>query len=308
MTHLRLPRRLAGASLIVLMALASPVHAQDLTREDIALQDQVLELQHQVQQLNAEVASGRHGARTAAAGQSELGGSDAAPPQASGKSNEITANLYTQVLSLQDQMRELSGRVDDLHHQQDQMQADLNKQIADLTFRVQQLEGGNGATPGALPGTAQGATQGATPGTTPAGAPATPAPAAKPAAAPATLAQAQAALARHDYKAAQAAAQAAIDHHTKTPAQARLLLARAFTGQHDYQQAALAYNQLYVKDPKGAYGQDALLGLAHSLASLKDTQAACATIDKLRLTFPTPRPDIGKSAATLGHHLACHSH
>ncbi len=292
---------LAGACFSMVLGRLPPAHAQDMTRADIALQDQVLELRHDLDQLRQQVAAGQHGNRD----RSSLGGADAeqaAPPPGTTASGNMTASLYNQILGLQDQIRDLHGQIDDLRHAQTQMQADLGKQIADLTFRVQQLEGGaaNGAAP-------TGANQAGAPahaGTLGSAPPRHQSP--PPASTHLSLAQGQAALARHDYPAAEQAARAALAAHTRTPAAARLLLARALSGQHDYQQAALAYDDLYNKDPKGAYGQDGLLGLAHSLAGLKDSQAACATLDKLHLTYPTVRPDISKAAASLGHRLACH--
>ena len=49
-----------------------------------------------------------------------------------------------------------------------------------------------------------------------------------------------------------------------------------------------------------AYGrgaQDALLGLANALVALNEKRAACATLDKMRAEFATPRADLKDNIA-----------
>jgi TolA-binding protein len=298
MTSSLAPRILPCAALLAVMAFvpASHARAQDLTRGEIALQDQVLELRHDLDQLSQQVAANarRGGSGQSGSGQSMLGDQNQPPPAAGAAvpATDMTATLLDRVSRLEDQVRSISGRLDELQNAQQQQVADLTKQIGDLSFRVQTLEGG-GTPPGAAPagGTLQ-----------------APADAAPPPAAPArlTLQQGYAALARRDYKEAEQAAHDSMQGHAAHGYDAQFLLAQSYAGEHNYQQAALTFDDVYNKQRKGTHAPDSLLGLARSLADLGDHQAACATLDKLNREFPDQRPEVKAGAAAVGRHAACH--
>jgi TolA-binding protein len=76
-------------------------------------------------------------------------------------------------------------------------------------------------------------------------------------------------------------------------------------GQHQYSQAAIAYDDTYNRSRKGAHAPDALLGLANSLIAINEKKAACDTLAKLRGEYPSPRPDIRDGMAASSQRAAC---
>ena len=116
-----------------------------------------------------------------------------------------------------------------------------------------------------------------------------------------------AALARRDYPGAEAAAREVLTKRTSPRAyDARLLLAQALSGERQYAQAAIAYDDAYKSGPKAAHAQDAMLGLANSLAAINEKKAACDTLTRLRTDFPQPRPDIAAGATATAQKTGCH--
>jgi len=264
--------------------------AQMQSREAIALQNQILELRHDLDQLNERAA--------ASAAPSVLRNRDT-PPQPNAPSNDIVAGLLDRVGQLEDQVRRLRGRVDELANTVQRQSDDLNKQIGDLTFRLQsappvQPPSSSGSTPVPRnPAAAQPAASLPNPGPPP---PRTP---------ELALQQGSAALARRDYVAAEAAAKEVLATRGPRAYDAQLLLAEALMGKRDFQQAALAYDDTYNKARTGAHAQDALLGLANSLVNINEKRAACDTLNKLRAEFPQPRADIKESVGVMRQRAGC---
>jgi TolA-binding protein len=116
-----------------------------------------------------------------------------------------------------------------------------------------------------------------------------------------------AALARRDYPAAEAAAREVLTGSRTSPRayDAQFLLAQALLGQQQFSQAAIAYDDTYNRSRKGVHAPDALLGLANSLAAINEKKAACDTLAKLRTEYPTPRPDIRDAAAASAQRAGC---
>lgn len=273
---------------------AATANAQVMSREAIALRNQILELQNQVGQLQQQVEAnaGR------ASGGSSLGGAYRPSPSAGNSgSNDLLANLLQQVSSLQDQVRDLRGKVDELSNSTDRQIADLNKKIGDLAFQFQLTQGKGAATPG-LTGSV------ATPPST--GSTATAPSAARPSAG-VLLQQGKASLARSDYASAASTATQILqtDAHSPMAYQAQFLLARALYGEKQYSRAALAYDDAYGRAPAGQYAQDSLLGLARSLERLDQSGAACAAIAKLHKQYSNLRSDVAEGARALSHEAKC---
>jgi TolA-binding protein len=278
----------AAAAFVAMLSvgMSVPARAQMESREAIALQNQILDLRHQLQDLQSQLSSG---------GGSYLGGRARAyaPPVSGGGGapNDIVAQLLDRVSQLEDQVRQLNGRMDETANQVQRQGADLGKQIGDLSFQMQQ--GSQATAPGAP--------------ARPAATPAAPPPRTPPRTPEIALQQGNAALARRDYAAAEAAAREVLAGGRGPRAyDAQFLLAQAMNGQRNYQQAALAYDDTYNRAHTGTHAQDALLGLANSLVALGEKPAACATLDKLRTEFPSPRGDIRASAATIHQRAGCH--
>ena len=234
----------------LLLASAAPVLAQVDSREGIALQNQIYQLRQELRGLQDQLARGGGGSSRPPA--------YAAPQQQSG-GNELLAQLLTRVDALEEQVRQLRGRIDETQNQMQRHNDDLSKRIDDLAFQM----------------------------SVPAGA--------KPAAGSTA-----------DYTAAEASAREVLSNRTSPRAyDARLLLAQALTGQRQYAQAAIAYDDTYNSSHKGNHAQDALLGLANSLTAINEKKAACDTLGRLRTEFPQPRADVATGATAAAQKAGC---
>ena len=276
------------AALLCASVLTHPAHAQIDSREAISLQNQILELRHEMQR-------------------SQGGGSSAvvAPPLGAGPSgdapvsSDLTPQLLDRVSTLEGQVRELRGQVDQLNNQVQQQNAALAKQIGDLSFANQQAHPAAGDT--ATPGNAAAATAAQVPPvrgeSAKAAARRTPETA---------LQQGNAALGRRDYTGAQAAAREVLAG-PKSPRQAdaQYLLAQSLAGQRQYQQAATAYYDVYTRAPTGGRAADSLLGVSASLLALGDKADACQALQKLHVEFPKPSSRVRSAASALRGRAAC---
>ena len=119
--------------------------------------------------------------------------------------------------------------------------------------------------------------------------------------------EANAALARRDYAAAEAAAREVLTNYKTSPRayDAQYLLAQALAGERQFPQAAIAYYDAYNRARKGAHAPDSLLGLASALAAINEKKAACDTLTKLRVEFPQERPDQQDAAAAVQQRAGC---
>ncbi|MBE7212430.1 MAG: hypothetical protein INR65_15525 [Gluconacetobacter diazotrophicus] len=285
----------AGTSLLLSLAAATiwcpPAVAQVQSREGITLQNQILELRHEVEQLQN---GGNGGSSLGAPVAPPVGGGGGGGGDASG----LSAQLLDRVQTLEQQNRELRGEVDQLNNQVQQQNAALQKQLGDLSFQMQQ--GGGGARPaggGVAPPVAVPADNGAAPAAAAPPARRTP---------EASLAAGNAALARHDYPGAQAAAQDVLSG-PRSPRQvdAQFLLAQSLAGQRQYQQSAVAYYDAYNRSPRSARAPDALLGVSASMIALGDKGAACQALAKMHAEFPAPAPRVKAAYTALRGRAAC---
>ena len=291
----------------LLAASIAPVRAQVDSREGIALQNQIYQLRQELKAAEDQMARGGGGSSGRAPAY--------APTPLQG--NDMVAQLLTRVDALEDQVRQLRGRLDETQNQLQQQNADLGKKIDDLAFQINP----NGAQPGAQTGDQQGAppspypSQGPAPTllTPPSGVRPTPPPPARPASPPVprtpeiALKEGDAALARRDYPAAEAAAREVLANRTSPRAyDARLLLAQALSGERQHAQAAIAFDDAYNSSRKGVHAPEALLGLASSLSAINEKKAACDTLTRLRADFPHPAPDIAAGAAATAQKTGCH--
>jgi TolA-binding protein len=121
------------------------------------------------------------------------------------------------------------------------------------------------------------------------------------------LQEGNAALARRDYPAAEAAAREVIAMPKSPKAyDGQFLLAQALAGKKDFQGAAVAYDDTYNRARTGTRAQDSLLGLANSLTAIGEKRASCATLDKLRAEFPATRADLRDSVTAARLRAGCH--
>jgi TolA-binding protein len=301
-----------AALLLAVPCLSQVGLAQVESREGITLQNQIYQLRQELKSIEDQM--GRGG------GTGNRAPVYAAPPQQQ-YGNDLLAQLLTRVDALEDQVRQLRGRLDETQNQLQRQNDDLGKRIGDLGFQVNSQGGqpsgpppvGQGQGPRPLPppppaqrpappqgpATSQGATsQGATSqGATTSQGPRTP---------EVALQEANAALARRDYPAAETAAREVLANRTSPRAyDAQLVLAQSLSGQRQYAQAAIAFDDAYNRSRKGSHAQDALLGLASSLTAINEKKAACDTLTRLRNDFPQPRPDIRDGAAATAQKAGC---
>lgn len=276
---------------------AGPARAQVESREAIALQNQMAELRRDVALLREQMGRGGQGqsqGTTASVFASRPAGSAPQP------SAEITTQLLDRVAAMEESLRRLNGRIDEAENARMRSEADLAKQIADLQFRLDTPA--PGATPPARPAAKAEASQppAGSLGTVPA------APAVK-RTAELALQEGNAALAKQDYKAAEAAAREVLAAGKGSPRayDAQFLLAQAVAGQKKPVDAAVAYGDAYNASKQGSHAQDALLGYAVNLTAIGEKKAACDTLDILRSQFPSPRAEIGAKAATARAAAGC---
>ena len=278
------------AILCVAMLASTGAVAQVDSREGIALQNQIYQLRQEIQNLRDQVAHGGGGSNLAA------GRGGAVSPSG----NDMVAQLLTRVDTLEDQARQLRGKADELQNQLDRQNAELGKRIDDLAFQM------NAHNPASLGTPAQ-------PGDLAATAPVQPPLVAPPLAATPrvrtpelAMQEGNAALARRDYPAAEQAAREVVAVKASPRAyDGQFLLAQALFGQRQFSDAAIAYDDTYKRSRKGAHAQDALLGLAKSLAAINEKKAACGTLEKLHAEFPQSRADLRDGIATATQRAAC---
>lgn len=293
---------LTGAALVAVFA-AGPAVAQIESREGIALQNQILELRQelsQLQQLQAQAGPAQSALAPPQAGEM------APPPQSPemapppGASGDVVAQLVVRVSALEESMRDLQGRVAELENTEKRDHDDLAKQIGDLAFKLGQTPPGAAPAPdaGEAGSDARGMDLSARPAPPPPPARRTPEMAIK---------QGNAALARRDYAAAEAAARDVLANgHTPRYADAQFLLARAQAGQHQYKEAAATYYGIYKASPRSPRAQESLLGVANALIGMGDNVPACEALAKLNAEFPRPEASVRAGAASARKRASCH--
>jgi TolA-binding protein len=260
------------------------------SQEGIALQNEIDQLQQQVQQLQSGSQS---------SGGSSLGGGSApalAPSSGDGTpvAGGVVSQLLTQMQQLQSQVQALNGKVDELQNQVDTQNAQTQKQIGDLTFKVTGQAPPSG-TPGAAPGITPPAgglasgPQALTPQ------PTTPTQAAPPPAVASgdpksQLHAAVTAYGQKNYTTSAALAASLVKSSPQAPEayRAQYLVAQSYSASGRAQDAAIAYDNTYNMNRTGTYAPQSLLGLASSLASIGANDEACSTLSSLNSQFPTP--------------------
>ena len=268
------------------------------SQEGIALENQILQLQQQMQQL--QPGGGNSGSSLGGGGQS------APPPESSGAppaSGGIVASLLNQVNQLQSQVQQLSGQVDTLQNQVNTQHDATEKEIGDMKFQM------TGGAPGApAPNSGPQNLTGGTLGSMPANqAPAAPPPQAASGSPKDLLRAGQVAYSKHDYATAEAAARQILSSANSSPEayKAQYLLGLALSGEGKPQDAAIAYDNAYNRNRTGPNAPQSLLGLASSLAAINQNEAACDTLSSLNSQFPTPPAGMQTRIDAVSHRAHC---
>jgi TolA-binding protein len=291
-----IPARFGAILALVAAMLAAPALAQVDSREAIALQNQILQLRQEVEQLRR--------------------GGVSAPPASSGRGGggDLPAQLLERVGRLEEEVRRMRGRLDELDFANRQQAQALEKLQGDIDFRLQQLEGGGGGArppagrPAPVAPPVQPPSAPSAPGLPPIAGPA-PVAGAPAGSAPRTperaIAEGRVALGRGDYAAAEAAAREALRTRGPRQTDAQLLLADSLSGKRDFAGAALAYNEAYGRARTGPRAPEALLGLAGSFNALGNKREACDTLADLRSGFPSLRGAVADRANAMRQRLGC---
>jgi len=264
-------------------------HAQMDSREAIDLQNQVAELRQELQMMQSAQQSGGQAQQPYVPPPSNY-----AQPGAPGGGSDTAADLVVRVSGLEEQLRTLQGKVDDLTNQLQRQHDELGKQIGDLEFKLGQ--GGAGQPAGNGGGASLG----------------NPVPPVPQPAAPArrtaemALRDGNNALARHDYAAAAAAAREILDSgHGPRLTDAQFLLARAEGAQGQFKDSAADYYKAYSHAPRSPTAPMALLGVANSLMALNDKADACQALAKLGAEFPQASGVVKQNAAAARKRAGC---
>lgn len=289
---------LGAAAVATLLLVGSPGYAQD---RDATI------LMNRVQQLEQEVRALQGGARAG-------GGGPAAARM------EVRQSQY------EEELRSLTGRVEDLAYEVRQLGEKLDKLAADVDYRIGNGGGiakpdgappssmgppppagadataANGSAPAAPEGQPRSLGTGATaaPGGTGATATAAPTPRQE-------YAQAYDRLRQGQYEQAADAFAAFISNHPDDPLtdNARYWLGESFYARGDYARATEIFVDGYQKNKGGAKAPDTLLKLGMSLAALGKTKEACATFRELGKSFADASSAVKDKAAQEARRAGC---
>jgi tol-pal system protein YbgF len=237
--------------------------------------------------------------------QSYGGGSSSSGDSApAGGGSASSADTQARLNDIEEQMRSLTGRIDELSHKIDQTAQDLQSYKADTDLRFKDMQGGAGAAPApaaGAPAAAGGAPMPLKPGAT-AGASA-PAAAAAPAAPTVTLPNgtpqvqydfAIDLLKRGQFPQARDALKQFLSEHPKDPlaGNAQYWLGETYYVQGQYKDAADSFLKGYTTYSKSSKAPDSLLKLGMTLSQLGQKDAACATFGQLKEQFPNASPAV----------------
>jgi tol-pal system protein YbgF len=270
------------------------------------------------------------------------GGDATGAPAAGSPDGQNAVNYEVGISQLQDQIRTITGQIEELNYNLDQLKRRLDTVSSDVDQRLSALEHpgaappAGGPPPGAPPrppagGPPPGA--GANPAEPPSQSgvlgqlPVKPGPAAAggqvaaaPAAAgnlaagtlPAGTAQEQynyafGLLRQANYPAAEQALRSFIQRYPKDPlaGNAQYWLGETYYVRGDYKNAASVFAEGYEKYPKGGKASDNLLKLGMSLGQLGRKADACRVFTRLDRDFPTAPTTVKERAGDEKKHLGC---
>ncbi|MEQ9641276.1 MAG: tol-pal system protein YbgF [Alphaproteobacteria bacterium] len=287
-----------GAIALLAVSLAAPA----ALAQDRSLQT----LQQTVERLQRDLADMQ---RQVYGGQAPVG----AP---AGGANQAQAEV--RLTSLENELRKLTGRIEQIDFQMRQLTTRLDKLVGDVDFRLQQLEARAGTAPAVSdagddaaprPSTAAGPVPSpSTPAPAPATTATTPPAATTTALGPRTLPQGTP-MQRYDFafsllrksafaEAAQAFREFVVAHpDDKLAGNAQYWLGETHFVRGQYEEAAVAFVDGYRRYPDSAKATDTLLKLGMTLRRLGQKQEACATFGELDRRFPDANPRLRDRAA-----------
>lgn len=328
---------IAAALAVGLAGAAQPALAQTDTR---ALMERVDRLQRDMDVMQRNLARGTVGGSSAAPSVTP----SAPPPPAGVATSAFVEQTESRVGRLEEQMRELTGKLEEANYRAAQIQQRLDKLVGDVDFRLTQLERG-GAAP-AQSGDAAPAAQPAAPTASnvqaprgganvapgearvllvPGAPPAAPQSAAAPAATAAASAVSlpagppetqyefayglyqQAVQDRGDFGRAENALRQFIGAHGqhRLAGDAQYWLGETFYARRDWTAAAREFAAQFRTYPQNAKAPDSLLRLGQSLGQLNRKDDACGTLAELDRRYPNSSQTIKIAATRERQRLQC---
>ena len=233
------------------------------------------------------------------------GGSSGSPVVMDSGAN--TADLQARVVQLEDQVRELTGRLEEANHRAEMRERNLDAFKQDVDLRFQDIGAGGGAPAPSAGGGAQasaapaegtlgtaaraaetsGASDGASGGAS--------APSVLPNGTPETQYDfAIDLMKRGQYDKARSAFEEFLKLHPKheLAGNAQYWLGETFYAQNDYKRAGDAFLTGYTTYASSSKAPDSLLKLGMSLAALDNKDAACTVWGELGSKFPQASPSV----------------
>ncbi len=328
---------IAAALAVGLAGAAQPALAQTDTR---ALMERMDRLQRDMDVMQRNLARGTVGGSSAAPSVAP----SAPPPPAGVATSAFVEQTESRVGRLEEQMRELTGKLEEANYRAAQIQQRLDKLVGDVDFRLTQLERG-GAAP-AQSGDAAPAAQPAAPTASnvqaprgganvapgearvllvPGAPPAAPQSAAAPAATAAASAVSlpagppetqyefayglyqQAVQDRGDFGRAENALRQFIGAHGqhRLAGDAQYWLGETFYARRDWTAAAREFAAQFRTYPQNAKAPDSLLRLGQSLGQLNRKDDACGTLAELDRRYPNSSQTIKIAATRERQRLQC---
>lgn len=215
------------------------------------------------------------------------GGSGAPTALGSGAN---TADLQSRLVQLEDQVRDLTGRLEEANHRAEQASRELQTFKADVELRFQDLQGG------AAPASASGDSVAPAPADqASAGPDAAPAQSVLPSGTPQTQYDfAIDLMKRGQYPQARNAFLEFLQLHPKheLAGNAQYWLGETYYAENNYKQAGDAFLTGYTTYASSSKAPDSLLKLGMSLAALGNSDAACTVWGELGSRFPQASPSI----------------
>ena len=282
-------------TLVALMAIWPAVNASADDTDLRAVNNRLDRIEREVNDIQRNYGSG--------GGSGSSSSSDSAPVAASDSS---VGGLQVRLNDVEQQLRDLTGRVEELGHKLDQATQDLQSYKEANDLRFQELQGGGGGAAAGAAGAAGAASAGAAakPSVTyDAGAsaakPAQAAEAAPLVTLPAGTPQVQYDFAidllkRGQFPEARDAFKQFLQEHPKDTlaGNAQYWLGETYYVQGQYKDAADSFLKGYTTYSKSSKAPDSLLKLGMTLGALKQKDAACATFGQLKEQFPQASPAV----------------
>jgi len=254
-----------------------------------------------------------------------LSGSTAAPARAGAPSGPlaptVAAGLEVRVSQLENEIQTMTGRLEEIGHNVDQVRAQFEKLAKDVDFRLSAVEHGGEAAPSptsqpesappsrpAAAAPSAGATQGAAEPPPPPQKAVLGSGQVLPVGAPQQQYDyARALLIQQDYAGAERAFAAFVNTHPDDAlaGAAQYWLGETFYLRANYDQAARAFAEGYQKYPKGTKAPDTLLKLGMSLVQLNRKKDACVLFTELDQRYPAAPTNVKQAVQRERQRAGC---